>query len=94
MQHSMFSSGVANTSLAVGELFKALGHEVTLVTISDKSWWDDCEGAKADWAVVPVADATGFDLLVEIDRMMLPPDKRKKVANTAIWLVRHPFLIR
>jgi alpha(1,3/1,4) fucosyltransferase len=93
MQHSMFSSGVANTSLAIGELLKGLGHEVTLVTISDKTWWDDCEGQKGEWSVVSVADATGFDLLVEIDRMMLPTDKRKKIANTSVWLVRHPFLI-
>ena len=93
IQFSMFSAGVANTSLAMAELFKALGHEVNLISITDKPWWDDCNSVNESWTVVPLKDASGYDLLVEIDRMMLPTDKRLKIAQTAVWLVRQPFLI-
>jgi GR25 family glycosyltransferase involved in LPS biosynthesis len=93
IQFSMFSAGVANTSLSIAELFKALGHEVNLISITDKLWWDDCTAARESWTVVPLKDASGYDLLVEIDRMMLPTENRAKIAQTAVWLVRQPFLI-
>ena len=89
-QHSMFSSGGANTSLAIAELFEGLGHEVSLVSLNGQTWWDDCEAAKRP--VVSVKDASGLDLVIEIDRMMLPKEHRAKIARHCVWLIRHPFI--
>lgn len=86
----MFSSGSANTSLAVAELFQGLGHEVSLISLNGQAWWDDCEG---NCPVVSVKDASGFDLVIEIDRMMLPKVNRAAIATHAIWLIRHPFIL-
>ena len=90
-QHSMFSSGTANTSLAVAELFEGLGHEVSLVSLNGRAWWDDCEAAKRP--VISIADASGFDLVIEIDRMMLPKENRAKIAKHSVWVIRHPFIL-
>lgn len=86
----MFSAGIANTSLAVAELFEALGHEVTLVTVTTQDWWDDCQTLKRK--VVPLKDASGLDLMVEIDRLMLSTEIRKRF--TSVLLLRNPFLLQ
>lgn len=92
MQHSMFSSGAANTSLAIAELCKALGHDVVLLSLTDKLWWDDCQTANT-MKVIPLSEAKDFDILFEIDRMMLSADKRRSVARHVIWVIRHPFIL-
>lgn len=94
LDHSMFSTGIANTSLAVAELCVALGHTVTLVNVSKGDWWNDCKTLKDSWTVTPVADVSGLDLIIEIDRLMIPTDMRKRMAATAILLLRNPFLIQ
>ena len=94
VEHSMFSAGIANTSLALSELFTALGHTVSLVNLSTGSWWDDCASLKEKHRVVSIADASGLDLLIEIDRLMLSTEKRKQVAARSILLLRNPFLLQ
>ena len=93
-EHSMFSAGIANTSLAVTELFAALGHDVTLINTAKADWWEDCKSLKSTQKMIYFADASGFDVCVEIDRLMLPADVRKRVANRSILLVRNPFLLQ
>jgi GR25 family glycosyltransferase involved in LPS biosynthesis len=90
-QHSMFSSGAANTSLAIAEFFQGFGHEVSLISLNGQLWWDDCEAAKCP--VISVKDASGFDLIIEIDRMMLPKENRSTIARHCVWLIRHPFIL-
>jgi GR25 family glycosyltransferase involved in LPS biosynthesis len=91
----MFSSGLANTSLAVAELMREFGHDVEFIQIiNDKLWWDDCQSLAPHWKVVHVADAAGYDLIFEIDRLTLPSDKRARAAKQCIWIVRKPFLLQ
>ena len=103
IQHSMFSSGLANSSLAIAELFRALGHDVDLVQVADASrdWWDDCEELKGRGGirVVPLATATSeaaapYDLLIEIGSILMGATERAKLAHTAGWVIRSPFLLR
>ena len=89
IEHSMFSAGSANASIAIAESFK--GHDMTLVSLTDKLWWDDCPSAKG-LPVVRLADASGLDILIEIDRTTIPTQKRK-IAKHSIWVVRHPFIL-
>ena len=93
LEHSMFSAGIANTSLAAAELFKALGHEVTIVNTSKKDWWDDCSSLKDGFKVMSLLDVSGLDLLLEIDKLMLPTNTRRRLARTSILFVRNPFLL-
>ena len=92
IQHSMFSSGMANTSVAIAELFKSLGHDVFLISLTDKLWWDDCEEAKR-LQVIPLSEAKGFDVVFEIDRIMLSLEKRTALTQNTVWIVRHPFIL-
>ena len=62
-QHSMFSSGVANTTLAIAELMREFGHDVEFVQlVAEKTWWDDCSSLGKQWKVVPIEEAKGYDL--------------------------------
>ena len=90
----MFSGGIANTSLATVELFKQLGHDVTLVNITGNEWWNDCKTLNSTYKVAPLTDVSGLDLLIEIDRLMLSTATRKRIAATAVLLVRNPFLLQ
>ena len=92
IQHSMFSSGVANTSVAIAELFQSLGHDVSLISLTDKLWWDDCEEAKG-LRVIPLSDAKGFDVVFEIDRIMLSAEKRNAMTRNTVWIIRRPFIL-
>ena len=95
IQHSMFSSGLAYTSLAIAEMMRELGHEVELIqTTADSSatWWDDCKGLAPHWKVVHAAEATGYDILFEIGRLTISPEKRARMTARSIWvLFRHSF---
>ena len=109
VQHSMFSSGMANTSLAVAELMRELGHEVTLIHMGSTAekggggatptWWDDCRSLAAHWKVVNIEEAAAagvaapYDLVFEVDRMTLSAAHRAALTRASIWLVRKPFLL-
>lgn len=94
-QHSMFSSGVANTTLAIGELMREFGHDVEFVQLATgKAWWDDCSSLGKQWKVVSIEEAKGYDLLFEIDRMTLPTEKRAAMTKKSIWVIRKPFLLQ
>jgi len=93
-EHSMFSAGIANTSVAAAELFAALGHEVTLVMTSKKDWWDDCTSLKDSFKQSSLADVSGLDMLVEIDRLMVSTNMRAEKAKHRILLLRNPFLLQ
>ena len=94
VEHSMFSAGIANTSLALAELFKGLGHDVTLVNVTKNEWWDDCTSLKGVYTVTHLTDVSGLDLIVEIDRLMLSAATRKLVATASVLLLRNPFLLQ
>lgn len=94
-QHSMFSSGVANTTLAIAELMREFGHDVEFVQlVAEKTWWDDCSSLGKQWKVVPIEEAKGYDLLFEIDRMTLTTEKRAAMTKKSIWVIRKPFLLQ
>ena len=95
VQHSMFSSGATNTSLAVAELMREFGHEVEFIQFAgDKTWWDDCRALGAQWKVVTINDAKNYDLVFEVDRMNLPTEVRARISRKSVWIVRKPFLLQ
>jgi hypothetical protein len=96
IQHSMFSSGLANTSLAIAEMMRELGHEVELIqtTAGDATWWDDCKSLAPHWKVVHATDASGYDLLFEIGRLTVSAEKRARMTARSIWVLRQGFLLQ
>ncbi len=100
MEHSMFSSGTTNASLAVAELMRELGHEVTLIHMGPNqvSWWDDCRPLATHWTVKRLMDVEPgqLDILFEIGALMVGDEQRRRVmgeAGRCIWVVRHAFLL-
>ena len=102
LQHSVFSSGTVNTSLAVAELFRELGHTVELVHCdgSESDWWVDCKDLQGQWTVRTLSsiDLTSaekpYDILFEIGILQFPPEVRKKAAMHTIWIIRSPYLLK
>jgi len=96
IQHSMFSSGMANTSLAIAELMRELGNEVELIQMITEpaSWWDDCKALAPHWKVVHAAEATGYDLLFEIGSLTVSAEKRARMTLRSIWVLRQGFLLK
>jgi GR25 family glycosyltransferase involved in LPS biosynthesis len=95
VQHSMFSSGFSNFSLAIAELLREMGHEVHLLqtTLNSKGWWEDCSELKQHWTVVPLSDASGYDVVFEQDRVQLSSEQRQRITKASILVLRKPFLL-
>lgn len=99
IEYSVFSSGLTNTSIAVAELFKGLGHSVTLINVhGKKDWWDDCTAVKKIYDVLQLVDISGsnvpkFDIVFEIANLTLPSAVRSAIATKAIWILRKPFVL-
>lgn len=95
VQHSMFSGGVTNASIAIAESLQGSGHYVDFINYSrgSQQWWDDCTSMKGRIPVVRLPDASGYDLVIEIDRFIMPPTERRRVGKKSVWIHRHPFMI-
>jgi GR25 family glycosyltransferase involved in LPS biosynthesis len=100
IQHSVFSGGTANTSIALSELFSSLGHTTVLLnTQGSGTWWDDCKRIAASHTVQNLRELlftppnTPFDLLIELDTVQLKESERALLARHSVWLCRHTFLI-
>ena len=98
IEHSMFSSGIANTSLAIAELMKGLGHEATLVNYRGKKpWWDDCVALKSVFKVVHLEEGLSeepFDMLFEIAPVSLTAAQRQVTTRRSVWVIRKPFVLQ
>jgi len=96
LQYSMFSSGMANASLAIAELVKELGHDVDIIQMGDENtrWWDDCSAIAPHWKVVAAKDASGYDLIFEIGQLMMNKETRQRATKASIWVVRNPHLLQ
>ena len=97
----MFSSGIANTSLAIAELMKGLGHEPTLLNVrGTKPWWDDCTALKPIFKVahleadLATLSASPFDILFEISPLSITASQRQSVAVRSVWVIRKPFVLQ
>jgi len=89
MQHSVFSGGLHGQAIAIAEALRPFG-TVDLINRTQQTWWDDCECVKAAWTVVPVADASGYDLCVECGP---PLAAAERFAKKHVWVTAN-FLIR
>ena len=99
IEHSCFSAGSTNTAIAIAELLQALGHEATLLNLRGrKDWWDDCRVLQKMFKVMHLegADLSGekpFDVLFEVGTNTVTPQQRGTLCETAIWVLRKPFVI-
>jgi alpha(1,3/1,4) fucosyltransferase len=100
LQFSYFSGGGSHTSLAVAEAMVNLGHSVTLVNLEgEKGWWEDALPLADAWkdklyhVSKGVAPQEKFDILFEIDPLLLTAEVRKRIAKRAVWIVRKPLLL-
>ena len=98
-QHSMFSSGMTNTTIALYELFKLLDHEVFLLNTNTRSeWFDDCKNLKTKIETIQISrDQITFenpmDLLIELFPYFENEKERKKFGKDSVFLFRKNILI-
>ena len=97
-QYSMFSGGLANTTIAIYELMKACGYDVTLLnTNSDVAWWDDCKSLQNHIKVVSIkkdSEPTDvFDLIIELVPFFESQSMRQKYGKHFVFLFRHNVLM-
>lgn len=99
IEYSVFSSGLTNTSIAIAELFKGLGHSVALLNVNGRrDWWDDCTIVKKVYDVIHLVDISAnpvekFDIVFEVANLTLPSSVRSTITEKAIWILRKPFVL-
>ena len=97
-QHSMFSGGNANTTIALIEMMKMLKYDVTLLNTNNTSWYDDVKLLKEQVNVVNINKdtppfETPYDLIIETVPFFESETMRKKYGKLFIYLYRSNTLI-
>jgi alpha(1,3/1,4) fucosyltransferase len=84
-QHSVFSSGASQTSLALAELFSYMGYTCTFIHLGEETWWEDVTSLKGTWSTIrhTAVVAGQFDRILEVT---LCPGLR--TLAPCIWIVR------
>ena len=93
IQHSLFSGGLANTTLALVELLEKLGHTTSIVNTSNVLWWDDCATLKDKYNIVHVDAKVHFDVMIECVPYYKNAADRKAIATVSIYFIRKNILI-
>jgi GR25 family glycosyltransferase involved in LPS biosynthesis len=97
MQHSMFSAGHPNSSIAIAECFQFSGHDVILIHQQPEAdWWDDVLTLKSKFkGSMSLNDAltisSPLDLLIEVS-FLISPTNRAKIAKYCVWYNRKPLM--
>lgn len=94
-QFSVFSGGGSSTVLAVAELLKVIGHDVTLLNLNgSQEWWDDLKSLKETFPKMNVCDVKEpFDLVFEVGGLLPDKETRARCGTQCIWVVRRPMLL-
>ena len=94
-QFSVFSGGGSSTVLAVAELLKVIGHDVTLLNLNGtQDWWDDLKSLKETFAKQNVCDVKEpFDIVFEVGGLLADKETRARCGKQCIWVTRRPMLL-
>ena len=95
-RHSAFSSGHANTSLSLVNVFQAMGCNVVLLHTqnTDDVWWDDVKEMKEKIPRLSIEECLKtdmLDILIE-SSFFVPPLTRRRLAKYCVWYNRKPGL--
>ena len=93
-QYSMFSGGLANTTITFYELMKTLGHDVTILNTNiEVTWYDDCKTLQPTIQVCNINDNTEiYDFVLELVPF-LDGEKRKLLGKRFVSFHRKSVLI-
>uniref|UniRef100_A0A6C0D7M6 Uncharacterized protein n=1 Tax=viral metagenome TaxID=1070528 RepID=A0A6C0D7M6_9ZZZZ len=98
-QHSMFSGGNANTTIALIEMMKMLKYDVTLLNTNHSvDWYDDVKLLKTQIQVLNITKDTAafeelFDLIIETVPFFENETMRKKYGKQFVYFYRSNILI-
>ena len=97
-QFSMFSGGLANTTMAIIETMKVLGHDVTLINTNTNEWYDDVKGIKKEVNIISIQKDSvqsneQFDLIIELVPFFESEAQRRIFSKQNIFLFRKNILI-
>jgi len=69
---SIYGSGSGQAILTIAYVCQGAGHEVTLLQVTDKEWWDDAKGLTAGYTIKKLTQDDEYDLLIDVDGMVSP----------------------
>jgi GR25 family glycosyltransferase involved in LPS biosynthesis len=98
-QFSMFSGGLANTTVALLETMKILGNDVYLLnTNNGVEWFDDCKLLTNTVKVINIEKDSGkcdeqFDLIIELTPYFDSESQRRIFSKKSVYLFRKGILI-
>jgi len=98
-QFSMFSGGIANTTIALIEIYRHLGHDTFLLNInSNVEWYDDVKLLKEQIQVIninkdDISYENPFDLIIELIPYFQSEKQRRIFSKQNIFLFRKNILI-
>ena len=91
-QHSFFSSGLSQTVLSLGEIYRIQGYDVVFINTADKErvWWDDLLNMKDAWNSIHISalEGAGVDYVIEVGSHVLTVAQRTLIAKKCVWLSR------
>ena len=91
-QYSMFSGSQANATVAVAEVMKLHGHDVSILSYgTEGTWWDDVKMLKNEWEgkVLKMSDITEpFDIAFEVGYMFENAAERRRLAKKSVFVAR------
>jgi GR25 family glycosyltransferase involved in LPS biosynthesis len=94
-QFSVFSGGGATSVLSIAELFRIMGHSVTLINVNGtQEWWEDMHTFKQVYPKVNIDDVKEpFDLVLEVGTPVKDKETRQRIGKHCIWVIRKPVLV-
>ena len=97
IQHSMFSGGLANTTIALNDILKILGHDITILTTGKALWYDDCKVLEKNINVKQILKGTVFDGLFDLMIELVPyfenGEERASYSHNNVYFYRKNILI-
>ena len=99
--HSMFSGGLANSTIALLECLKTTGCEVVLLNIHSNEWFDDCKSLQKEYRALKISkdedvstfNEEVFDLMIELVPYFTSESQRKKYAKRSVVFHRKNILV-
>lgn len=95
-QHSIFSSGGPTLTFSLADALRSLGHEITLVSLTnDKDWYDDAKALSKLYSKTSFQEfdtTKKLDVLIDIDGYIVS-EQRKKIANYIVVFYKKPAFL-
>ena len=85
--HSMFSGGVANTTIALLETFKLLGHDAIFVNTYEKDWFEDCKLLEKQIKVLNISKDEDIEEVFDLIHILRLKNKDENILRKMLFFI-------